>query len=384
MKTVRRKAAARRASTRGKGIERLLRRDLRSFKPYQPIELPGARPGDAVPPGGAVKLDGNENVYGCSPRVRQALAAFDQQHIYPDPDQRELTQALAAYTSLAPEHILPTAGSDEMIDLITRVFLEPGDSVITCVPTFGMYAFSAQVAGGRCIEVKRTADYQVNMRAVLRAIKPPRSPGGPRTKAIFIASPNNPTGTVTPRDAILELLRTGLLIVVDEAYWEFSGETVADLAPRHENLVVLRTFSKWAGLAGLRVGYGLMAPALRDRFMQIKTPYTVSGAAQVAALESLRDAGYLMKTVGRLAQERDRMASLLAGLEWLEPVPSRANFVLCHVRGYDAKALQDGLRRRGIYVRYFDTPLLKNAIRISAGKPEHTNALIAALKTWKG
>jgi histidinol-phosphate aminotransferase len=381
MKTVRDKSVTRRA--RAKGVERLLRRDLCSFKPYQPIELPGTRPGDTVPSGGPVKLDGNENVYGCSPRVRKALAAFDQQHIYPDPDQRELTQALAGYTGLAPEHILPTAGSDEMIDLITRAFLEPGDGIINCIPTFGMYAFSAQVAGGRCIEVKRTAEYQVNVPAVRRAIKP-------RTKVIFIASPNNPTGTVTPRDAILELLRpsaeglrTGILVVVDEAYCEFSGETVADLVPEHENLVVLRTFSKWAGLAGLRVGYGLMTPALRDRFMQIKTPYTVSGAAQVAALESLRDVDYLRKTVALLVRERDRMAALLAGLEWLEPAPSRANFVLCRVHGYDARALQDGLRRRGIYVRYFDTPLLKNAIRISAGKPEHTDALIAALKSWK-
>ncbi len=369
---------SRRTSAKTPGaLDRLVRRDLLKLKPYEPIALPGSRPGDATGPGGEpIKLDGNENVYGCSPRVRQALAAFDRAHLYPDPEQRELQEALAGYVGIGPEHILPTAGSDEMIDLLARLVLEPGDSIVTCVPTFGMYSFIAEVAGGRAIEAPRGPDYEIGAPSVLRAIEP-------RTKALFIATPNNPTGTLTPRETVLELLETGLLVVVDEAYYEFCGETVTDLVPRHENLVVLRTFSKWAGLAGLRVGYGLMAPALRERLMRIKTPYTVSGAAQVAAVESLRDVEYLRGTVERLVRERDRMASLLGQTGCLDPVPSRANFVLCHVRGRDAGALQQWLRRQGIYIRYFDTPLLKNSVRISVGRPEHTDALVAALRTWE-
>ncbi|MCH8192106.1 MAG: histidinol-phosphate transaminase [Chloroflexi bacterium] len=359
-------------------IDRLERRDLRDLKPYEPIMLPGTLPQDAAIDGGAVvKLDGNENVYGCSPRVAAALRSYDQYHIYPDPEQRDLRQALADYANVDAASVLAGAGSDEVIDLLLRLVLEPGDSVITCVPTFGMYAFNTQVCGGRAIEVPRDERYQIDVRRVVEAIEP-------ATKVIFIASPNNPTGTVTDRGVVEELLDTGRLVVVDEAYYEFSGVTMADLVSRVDNLVVLRTFSKWAGLAGLRIGYGIMSPAFRERLMVIKPPYNISAAAQVAALESLGDIEYLMSTVRALVTERDRLYHRLQQIGFLEPVPSQANFVLSHVSGLEAVTLQRELRKRGIYIRHFDTPLLKNSIRISAGKPEHTDAVIDALKTWEG
>ena len=358
--------------------ERLLRRGLWSVEPYQAIQPPGDLEGDTVEATGQViKLDGNENVYGCSPRVREALRSYASYHIYPDPQQRELRRALEGYTGLEAAHILAGAGSDELIDLLLRLLLEPGDRIVNCLPTFGMYAFSAQLCGGQVIDVPRTPGYAVDIKEVLGAVDE-------RTKAVFLASPNNPTGTLTPRADILSLLETEALVVVDEAYYEFCGVTVADEVPRHDNLVVLRTFSKWAGLAGLRIGYGLFPPALVSHLIAIKTPYNVSAAAQVAAMESLMDLDYLMGTVRAITRERDRLYGALQHIPFLEPVPSQANFVLCKVTQGDARQLQRWLRRQGIFVRHFDTPLLGSAIRISAGKPEHTDAVAQALRSWEG
>ena len=355
-------------------VDRLLRASLRGLKPYQPIRPPGAQEGDALS-GPIIKLDGNENVYGCSPRVQTALGKLDTYHIYPDPDQLKLRKALEGYTGLDSSYILCGAGSDELIDLLLRLFLDPGDKVIDCTPTFGMYSFSTELMGGTLITIPRRADFRVDLSAVLQALEA-------RTKVVFIASPNNPTGNVTPRADILTLLDTGRLIVVDEAYYEFCGQTVADLVPTHDNLVVLRTFSKWAGLAGLRVGYGLFAPEIVARLIAIKQPYNINAAAEVAALMSLDDIPYLHGTVRALVTERDRMFGLLKGISYLEPLPSEANFILTWVRGGGAQEIQQKLRGKGIFIRYFNTPLLKSAIRISAGRPEHTDAVIAALREW--
>lgn len=357
-------------------IDQLFRRSLRSLKPYQAILPPGAASDDNLT-GPVVKLDGNENVYGCSPRVREALKRLDTHHIYPDPEQRRLRQALESYVGLPSEHILAGAGSDELIDLLLRLVIDPGDKVVDCAPTFGMYSFNTDVCGGAVTNVPRRADYRLDIDAIMRAVDA-------RTKVIFVASPNNPTGTLTPREDVLRLLETDALVVVDEAYHEFCGITVADLVGRHDNLIVLRTFSKWAGLAGLRVGYGLFPPAIVRSLLAIKPPYNINSAAELAAVESLSDRDYLMTTVRALVAERDRMFKELSAISYLDPIPSAANFILCRVIGRDARQIYDGLRRKGIFTRYFNTPLLSSCIRISAGKPEHTDAVVAALRAWEG
>ena len=201
---------------------------------------------------------------------------------------------------------------------------------------------------------------------------------------IFIANPNNPTGTVIPRQDMLELIDTGLPVLVDEAYYEFCGEMVVPLVSQYKNLMVLRTFSKWAGLAGLRVGYGLFPPKIADYLLRIKMPYSVNVAALVAVEESLKDIDYLMGRVRAIVAERERLFDELTKLKFLKPLPSKANFILCSVLNGKARELQQGLQNRGILVRYFDQPLLRNYIRISVGKPEHTDALVKALKELGG
>ncbi len=363
------------------GILRLVRPDILAMTGYEPIE-----PGDllaerlGVPEGDVAKLDGNENPYGPPPRVLEVLGSLASYNRYPDPDQRALREALAEYVlagpgGIGPEHIVAGHGSDEIIDLLLRALLAPGEAVIDCPPTFGMYGFSTRVAGGRVIDVPRDDSFSLDIDGI-RAV-------AQQAKLISIASPNNPTGNMLSRVELDALLETDLLVVVDEAYVEFAGESYAALVPMHENLVVLRSFSKWAGLAGLRAGYGCMSPALAAVLMRIKPPYTPNVAAEAAMLVALEHRDEQMQTVRLLVDERERMASALRQLEYVRVYPSEANFLLCCVEGMPGREVRDRLAEAGLFVRYFDTPLLRDCIRISAGLPEHTERVVEALKEMR-
>ena len=358
-------------------IKKLIRPELVAMKGYVPIE-PTEILSQRVelPSGKVIKLDGNENPYGCSPKVYQALATYPYYHNYPDPEQRELRKALGKYTGLGCQHIVCGMGSDELIDLILRLFLKPGDEVINCPPTFGMYPFSTDVCGGRVVDVPRTEDFTLDMVGMKKALTG-------RTKAIFVTSPNNPTGGIVTEKEVMELVDTGKIVVVDEAYFEFSNVTMANLVPSYPNLIVLRTFSKWAGLAGLRIGYGFFPIEIADYLMKIKQPYNANAAAQAAVLASLADIGYLRANVARIVMERERLFGKLKEVGWLKPYPSQGNFILCYLPEGKSKKIWQQLRKKGIFVRYFDTPLLKDCLRISVGRPEDTDALVKALKEVK-
>ncbi len=357
-----------------KGIERFVRADLAAFGGYSAATSPDTLKGRVeVPVEAIIKLDANENPYGCSPRVGQALAAYPNVHVYPDDAQTELRALLAGYAGVGMEHIVAGNGSNQLIDLLLRLMLSPGDEVINCVPTFGIYHFSTELCGGKEIMVRRQADFSVDIPAVKAAITN-------KTRVIFLANPNNPSGGITPAPDIVALLETGLPVVVDEAYYEFSRQTVVPLMRRHENLIVLRTFSKWAGLAGLRIGYGLFPPRIAGYLLTIKVPYNVNVAAIVAVRESFKDMDYLMSNVQAIIAERPRLFAALSGLKSLKPVPSEANFILCAVLKGSAGELKARLEAQGILVRYFDQPLLNNYIRVSVGKPQHTDMLVRALK----
>mgnify|MGYP001047856134 CR=1 FL=1 len=381
-------------------IEKSVRPELAAMKGYsavEPVDILEQQAGKRI-----TKLDGNENPYGCSPKVHQALADYPYYHIYPDPEQRILRQALAELTGFSRERIVCGNGSDELIDLILRLFLEAGDEVINCPPTFGMYPFSTEVCGGKVVNVLRDGNFAIDLAGIKQALNK-------RTKVIFIASPNNPTGDVIAEHEVVELLSTGRIVVVDEAYFEFSNMTMAKLVLEHPNLMVLRTFSKWAGLAGLRVGYGIFATEIATYLMKIKPPYNINVAAQAAALASLADLDCLRANIVKITAERQRLFTKLGELEWLKPYPSQANFILCTLYSSSAsftsgqceasgakrptnldqgelrqespaKQLWRQLRKKGIFVRYYDSPGLRNCLRISVGKPEDTDALINALK----
>jgi len=335
------------------GIEKLIRPDLATFGAYTPCKSP-------------------ETLLGKVEVPVEALANYPYLNIYPDAGQTELRKLLQEYTGIGAEHIVAGSGSDDLIELVLRLFITPGDEVINCVPTFDMFRFCTEMYRGTLVEVARDENFAVRVKAVKAAISD-------RTKIIPLVNPNSPTGTIIPQKDILEILDTGLPVLVDEAYYEFSGETVAPLVSQYQNLMVLRTFSKWAGLAGLRVGYGIFPPKIAEYLLTIKQPYNVNMAAQVAVQESLGDLDYLLGRVKAIVSERERLFAELQKLKWLKPYPSRANFILCSVLNGKARELQQELQNRGILVRYFDQPLLRNYIRISVGKPEHTDALIRTL-----
>lgn len=347
---------------------------LAAYTPTASLEVFAAQLGRPV--SALIKLDANENPYGPSARARAALAALDTAHIYPDPEARALRALLSEYAGVDAAHILAGAGADELIALILQLFVAPGDAVINTPPTFGMYAFDTLLAHGRVIDAPRCADFSLDVPAVEAAA---RESGA---KLLFICSPNNPDGSVIPPETIERLLALPLVVVLDEAYIEFSGaESFAPRVPQTPNLIVLRTFSKWAGLAGLRIGYGAFPAEIIAHLWKIKQPYNVNVAADAAARASLADLPVLRANVERLIAGRERLERELAALPYLRPYPSRANFVLCRVVGMDAADLRRRLAQEyGILVRHYSAPALRDCVRISAGTPEQIDALLAALR----
>lgn len=360
--------------------EDFVRRHIRSAPAYSPIlpfDVLSKQVG--VPAAEIVKLDANENPYGMPDVIRRSLADIQFGHIYPDPESRRLREAIARQTGVPAENIMVGAGADELIDLLMRLLLEPGDVILNAPPTFGMYAFDAGVNAAHVVNVPRRADFSPDIDGLVSAAY------ATGAKLLFLASPNNPDGSQLSHCDIKRLLELPLILVLDEAYIEFAGqvESAFSLPLEFENLVVLRTFSKWAGLAGLRIGFGSFPTWMMPYLWKIKQPYNVSVFGQEAALAALAQRDELGAIGEKIIAERDRLTEALSGLGWLSPYPSQANFVLCRVIGRDASWLKQDLDRQGIFIRYFDASGLTDHLRISVGKPSDTDRLLAALENYQ-
>lgn len=358
----------------------LIRSDIEQMEPYIPIvpfEVLSERLGRS--PEEITKLDANENPYGPSPEALKAIANGCWYHIYPDPESAILRSHLAQYLNIPMERILTGMGADELIDLVLRALLSPGDTVINCPPSFGMYPFSTAVNGGQVINVSRRADFSIDVDKIVSSIT-----REPQAKVLFVCSPNNPDGSLISREDLIQLLELPILLVLDEAYIEFAVaggfKSYLDLALEYENLVVLRTFSKLAGLAGLRVGYGVFPKWLLPHLWKIKQPYNINVAAALAAAAALDSPEWMQDKVRLIVAERKRMVRQVARFTFLKPYPSQANFVLFQVEGRSAENLKHDLAQQGVLVRYFNKPGLENCIRISAGRPMDTDRLVEALK----
>lgn len=343
------------------------------IEPYEPPDLDAAAERAGVDKDDLIRLIANENPFGPTPRVAEALAHFDAYHYHPD--YWPLRQAVARYAGVTPAHVVLSNGADEMIDLLTRLFVEPGEAVVTCPPTFSMYRFYARVNRCRLLTVARGDDLSLDVDAIERTVDQSRG----EAKLLFIASPANPSGQAIPLAVTERLLELPFVVAVDEAYVEFGGESAAPLLADHDNLAVVRSFSKWAGLAGLRLGYGLLSPALVDALDCIRPPYNVNAAAMAAALATFEDLETVQANVARVIEERERLAEALSRVPWLEPVPTQTNFVLVRVKGRDPRAVVDELARQGILILGFSSPAMADYIRISVGTPEQNDAVIQAL-----
>ncbi len=354
---------------------------VRGMQEYAPEPLSETARRLGVPVESLIKLDANENPYGPTERAAQVLRAYSEHHRYPDPTAWQLRQAIGAYLGVDPDCVVMGNGSDELIDLTLRVFRPAPHTgggigeVIDCQPSFGMYAFYGVANDMEVVEVPRLSDYTLDLAAIEALCA-----RDPRPRVLFVASPNNPDGQLLPEAALRRLLALPLLVVLDEAYIEFSGATRVGWVAQHENLVVLRTFSKWAGLAGLRVGYGVFPEALASALLRLKSPYNVNGAAQAAALATLEDVEQALARVRLLIAERERLLARLQQLPMLQAYPSAANYILCRVQGVSLQELRRQMEAQGILLRYYGSGALVQCIRISVGTPAQNDAVIAALQ----
>lgn len=353
-----------------------IRDHIKSINPYEPIvPLDVLSQKLGIPIGDLIKLDANENPYGMPPASKRRLSNLSFGHIYPDPESRFLREGLADYLDIPFENVLLGAGADELIDLIMRLTLEPGQRMINCPPTFGFYDAAAQVNNLQVVDVLRQPDFTLDLLGIERAV----SNGA---KLLFLANPNNPDGGVISSEVLEQILALPILVVLDEAYIEFAKPYKSWIPEvmKRDNLIVLRTFSKWGGLAGVRLGYGVFPRALADEIMKIKQPYNVSVPASEAGLGALEDISLLNERAALIICERERLMEGLEDLDYLEPYPSRANFILCKMTKGNAQQLKEKLTQRGILIRYFNKPGLQDHVRFSIGKPGDIDRLLEALE----
>ena len=354
-------------------IKKFIRPHLLSINTYEAVDAPELLAEKAgILKEDIIKLNGNENPFGPSPKVINAIKN-SKLHIYPDPLQYRARAALSEYSGAPLESIIVGAGADELIDLIFRLFISPGDIIVDFEPTFGMYSFCAEIAGANVFYISRDSDFNIDLDFVKRNI--PKE-----AKLLFLTSPNNPTGNTITEDQVKFLLDLGLIVVIDEAYYEFSGNnSMTHLIEHYDNLIILRTMSKWAGLAGLRVGYGLMNPKIVDYIMQIKPPYSVSNAAEEALLASLEDKAYLLTNVNKIIRERNNLFDKLKNMPYVTPYPSNANFILIEFDKNKPMNVYEQLCMKGIFVRRYNSDRLRDCLRVSIGTPEEMSAFTYAL-----
>jgi len=325
----------------------------------------------------AIKLASNENPLGPSPlaieAARKALAASNR---YPDGSGFYLRQALSKKHNLPMEQIILGGGSTELIDLTARLMLRPESAGVTSFGSFPLYYIAIRAAGAKLVETP-LRDYGFDLDAIARALSP-------EARIVFLANPNNPTGTMFTADefdAFLSRVPPHVLVVLDEAYCDYierrDYSRSVDLVRRGANLVVLRTFSKVYGLAGLRIGYGLGPARLLDEINKIRGPFNTSGVAQAAALAALEDREHVRRSID---SNRAGLAQLAAGLKELgvHCIPSMANFILAEF-GYDTEPLCEELTKRGVIVRPMRWMGFPAAIRISVGTREENERFLDAL-----
>jgi len=355
-------------------LEKLMRPHMAKIATYHGVDPSVELARQAgIKPEDVIRLNANENPYGAYEKVSEALMTLDL-HLYPDTQQRILRAALSEYTGQRAERIIAGAGGDEIIDLLMRLFVERGQKVIDCQPTFGMYGFSARLADGEIVSVPRNETWDIDIPEMLEAIDD-------QAKIVFLASPNNPTGNLLTESDARALLETGIVVCVDETYYEFAQSSLSHLLDEYENLVILRSFSKWAGIAGLRVGYAIASEVLIGHLMDIKQPYNINIAGEAAVLAALEHRYELLKRSASLVEQRVRLEELIDSLDGISYYPSQGNFLLCRFERHTAEEAYIGLAKHGIFVRRFPQSVLNDSLRISAGTPEQTDRLIDALRS---
>ena len=340
-------------------INNLLRKNIQNLKPYSSAR--DEYSGDAM-----VFLDANENPYN------------EPYNRYPDPLQKEVKQKISKLKNVPANNIFLGNGSDEPIDLLIRAFCEPGkDNIVTINPTYGMYQVAADTNDIEVTRVSLTADFELDSKQVLKAINE-------KTKLIFLCSPNNPSGNSLDKDAMLEIVQNfSGLVIIDEAYIDFApGKSLLPEIGKYPNLVILQTFSKAWGMAGIRLGMAFASIEIISVLNKIKYPYNINILTQKKALELLDNKEQVDIWVKKLIDEREKMVNYLTKFHFVSKIyPSDANFLLVSMT--DARRIYNYLVDSGIIVRdRSKIHLCDNSLRITIGTMEEDNVLLQALKEY--
>ncbi|MEO8074600.1 MAG: histidinol-phosphate transaminase, partial [Acidobacteriota bacterium] len=344
-------------------LENLVRQNIKKLTPYSSARKEFS--GNAQ-----VFLDANENSFG---------SPLEQNYNrYPDPLQLEIKKKIAGINDTKPNEIFIGNGSDEAIDLLFRIFCEPRlDNILICPPTYGMYEVSAEINDVIIKSVNLTEDFQLDAEKIRETVDA-------NTKLLFICSPNNPTGNLMRREAILEIAETFCgIVVVDEAYIHFSNEkSLISEINNFPNLVILQTFSKAWGLAGLRVGLAFANAEIIKLFNKVKPPYNISEIAQKAILDALKNRGKVEKTIWKIISERENLIENLRELTFITKIyPTDANFIL--VKTVDADSIYKFLLDEKIVVRNRNNvEMCFGCLRITVGTPAENESLINALNNF--
>jgi histidinol-phosphate aminotransferase len=321
-----------------------------------------------------LRLDFNESTIGCSPQVLAGLRVLDAESLARYPEREPVEKLVATFLGLDPGQVLLTNGVDEAIHLLCSTYLDPGDEALIVVPTFAMYSVFALAEGAKVIEVPAGDNFAFPTEQLLAQI-------GPRTRLIAVANPNNPTGTVVSAKVLLQIAQAAphAAVLVDEAYFEFYGETLIDRTRQIPNLFVARTFSKAYGLAGLRIGVLAGDARQIEMVRRVASPYSVNVAALAILPAALHDQEYVNRYVAEVRRNRERLQLELGSLA-LRYWPSHANFVLVHIGLAHAEFVEE-LRARGVLVRdrHFD-PGCAGCVRLTVGSDEHTQTLMLAVR----
>jgi histidinol-phosphate aminotransferase len=364
--------------------------DYSQFVPEHVRNLSGYTPGKSLRQAqqeshvNCIKMASNENPFGPSPMAVKAMQpVLAESNFYPDNDAGELRQKLAEHHKVKPEQIVPAAGSTALLGIVARTLLSPGLNAITSERSFIVYPIATQAAGGRLIRVPMR-DNGFDLTAIAAAVDQ-------HTRILYIANPNNPTGTLLPAkelDHFLDAVPEHVIVILDEAYYDFAqnfaGARGVDYSHalnyvnQGRRVVVLRTFSKAHGLAGVRAGYGIGPAELMSCFARMRTTFSISALAQAAAMAALDDDVHIQKTLRNNSEQAELLFAGLVGLGY-HPLPTWANFLYCEL-GEDAAVVAKRLQAEGVIVRPLGPWGAPTAIRITIGTPEQNDIFLNAFK----
>ncbi|OPY57333.1 MAG: Histidinol-phosphate aminotransferase 2 [Pelotomaculum sp. PtaU1.Bin035] len=342
----------------------LAREDLKDLIPYDAPVYPGV-----------IKLADNENPYDFPPEVMaQIFEEITSQDFnrYPNANAVKLLEKLAGYTGFDMENIMVGNGSDELILMIMLAF-SAGAAFAVATPTFSMYGLHGRVASSKELKVPRLDDFSIDVKALITAAS------RPEVKVVVICNPNSPTGNATALDDIEEILaNANSIVVVDEAYGEFGGESCIPLLSRYPNLIILRTFSKAFSMAGMRVGYLLAGNSVMAELLKVKPPYNVNSFSQAAACAVLENLPLFRETIKAILAGRKQLISKMSMLPGVEIFPTQTNFILFRT-ALPSKKVYDGLLERGVLIRYLEDPALPRCLRVTVGSGWENKVFLEAL-----